>query len=261
LLGVVAATHLVRARFTRGAWTNHIAVGLFAALAILSYNGLSYLKFRTIDGCPLRYNVQYTPERLARIDGRQFHWKNVRYTFDAYFLKPPINLGKNFPYFHLSGLDTGPYPGLKMDMTEPMTGVPYAMPGLFLLTLAAFGHALLPGNRFRTPLLVVLVATVPMALAMFAAIAVSHRYTADFLGLFAIAGAFGLAAVDCGVPRARIAARIVVGTVVAAGVYITFALTLSFQGSMVWGQSKETIERYQRLREKAEQVQRWFHKA
>jgi hypothetical protein len=142
-----------------------------------------------------------------------------------------------------------------------MVSVPYAMPGVFLLTLAAMGHVLLRGHRIRTPLFVLLIATIPMAFAMFAAIAVSHRYTADFLGFFVPAAAFGLAALDCGVPRARLAARVVLSAVVAAGLCTTVGLTLNFQGTGVWGQPKETLDRYQRLREKARQAERWFGKA
>ena len=129
---------------------------------------------------------------------------------------------------------------------------------LFALALAGIVLAAWPGSATRRPVIVVLIAAAPMALAMFAAIAVSHRYTADFLGFFGVVAAFGTAGIDDGAARWRTVARCALGLLAVTGVCITLALTLCFQGTMVWGQPKETLEHYQRLRERAEHAAGWL---
>lgn len=258
LLGIVAATQLGRSLFARQSWRKPLAIGVLATLAIASYNGVSYLKFETVDGCPLRYNVQYikTPDRLAKIDGRQFHLSNVPYSLDAYFRKNTLGVNGNFPYFYPRGFDSDGYPGAKMDMLEPMAGVPYAMPALFALAVFGFLGAVLPGSALRPPLMMLLLAAIPMALALFAAIAVSHRYTADFLGFFVATAALGFAWVDFGVERWRTIARVVIVILALAATAITLGLTLNFQNTIVWGTPKETLEHYQRLRDRVEHATR-----
>jgi hypothetical protein len=83
---------------------------------------------------------------------------------------------------------------------------------------------------------------------------VSHRYTTDFLGYFLSVAAFGLAWVDYGAGQWRTAVRVLLGTLAVLSACITMALTLNFQGTGVWGQPKETIEHYYRLREHVEHV-------
>src|SRR5207249_4711961 len=43
---------------TDARWSE-VAIGLLAIVGVASFNGVSYLKFKTIAGCPLRYNVSY----------------------------------------------------------------------------------------------------------------------------------------------------------------------------------------------------------
>jgi hypothetical protein len=99
-----------------------------------------------------------------------------------------------------------------------------------------------------------------MAFAMFAAIAVSHRYTADFLGFFVPAAAFGLACIDYGIDRWRTIVRVGLGLLAVTSACITLALTLNFQGAIVWGQPKETLEHYQRLRDRVDHATRWLRR-
>jgi hypothetical protein len=141
-----------------------------------------------------------------------------------------------------------------------MAGVPYAMPALFALALLGFIGAVLPGSTLRLPLSILTIAAIPMALALFAAIAVSHRYTADFLGFFVATAAFGLTWIDFGTSPWRTVARVAIGLLATAGIIITLALTLNFQGTGVWGVPKETLEHYQRLRDRVEHVTRWLHR-
>src|SRR5207248_5632660 len=76
----------------------HFAIGLFSVVGVASFNGLSYLKFDTIDGCPLRLNVQYDAARLARIDGKQFHLVNLPVAWETYITQPNFKLDSHFPF-------------------------------------------------------------------------------------------------------------------------------------------------------------------
>ena len=55
---------------------------------LLSYNGLSYFKFKTFDAMPFQYNEQYNAERVARIEGKGVHLSNVPLNLQAYLLRP-----------------------------------------------------------------------------------------------------------------------------------------------------------------------------
>ncbi len=83
LLGVVAAFHLARAwHSSRRLLLPPLVTGALAVLGVLSFNALSYLKFKNFEGAPLRYHVQYHPERLANIAGKNFHVSNFRFNFE-----------------------------------------------------------------------------------------------------------------------------------------------------------------------------------
>lgn len=228
----------------------HLVVGVCAALGILSFNGLSYLKFHTIEGCPLRYNVQYSAARLARIGGKQFHLSNVRFGLDAYVLHPSLHFTKHFPFVETAGAAPNDYPKAKMDIAEPMAGIPWAMPALTLLAIAGVGA--MPSLRadLRYLPIVVWLSAIPAAFAMFAAIAVSHRYTADFVPWLVTAGAFGIAAMERASPKWRI----LLVPACAFSLFVTAALTISFQGEGVWGVPDQVRTRYLQLKERVDHV-------
>src|SRR4029450_6395089 len=85
-------------RKARVAVRRAIAVGVFAVLGLLSLQAVAYWKFGTFNGAPLRYNVQYTPERLARIDGKILHAANLPHNLHAYVLRPSFQAVSRFPF-------------------------------------------------------------------------------------------------------------------------------------------------------------------
>lgn len=249
LLGLVA---LVRATFFSGGANptqrlRTAGIGLLAAAGVLSFNGLSYLKFRTIEGCPLRYNLSYNEARLARIDSRQFHWSNVPFGLDAYLLKPTLGVNPRFPFFYMDGLHPLNYPAAKIDLAEPMAGLPYAMTSLFVLAGLAVVAAFIRRGIFAGTTAMILIAAVPMAVAMFAAIAVSHRYTADFLGCFIPLAAFGLTALDQGRERWHRLALWCALAITFYGAVVTTTLSLQYQAEGVWGVTEQAKENYRRI--------------
>jgi hypothetical protein len=255
LLGCVAAVHLWSQRQAGPrAWLRPIAIGLLSVSGVLSFNGLSYLKFKSFDGAPLKYHVQYHPERLARIDGKNFHLANFRYNFDGYVWRPTFLFRPTFPYFFIEGRNPNDYPRAKIDLAEPTLALPSAMPGLVVLAFAGGLFALVRWPAARRPLGVLAVAALPMTAALFMAVAISQRYTADFCPALLIAAAFGLASAEL-LPRPlHRPLRLGLAGLTLLSLLITAAITLHYQGEGVWGVPQDVTDQYQALRKTVDTV-------
>ena len=253
VVGCVALAHLWRAQkmepFRRWRWRRrHGMVAVLAGLAVLSFNGMSYLKFGTFDGSPLRYSVQYTPERVAKFEGKNFHLTNLHRNLDTYVLQPDFSLRRSFPFFFIETIHFRTYADARMDLEEPTLALPFAMPALFILALAGCGRAWLWAPRLRRPIAVLALAVLPMTLALFAAVVTSHRYTGDFCPVLLACAALGLAVVDAESSRWRAGFQAIITLLAIAGIAITFAISLYFQGEAVWGVPDEERQNYQYLR-------------
>jgi hypothetical protein len=248
LLGCVALNHAITRRRFAPLW-----VGIVAGLGVLSFNAVGYLKFGVFDGCPLRYHVQYTPERLAAIGGHNFHLSNLRFNADSYLWRSNVTLNRHFPYLYLDYLNrTKEYPESKIDYRDPTLAVPYAMPALVFLALIGLvtevrsRQSAVTGNRLRA-LTWVWAAAGPFMIAMLTAVAVTQRYTADFCSFLVPASALGgMSIATCAWHRTMA----IVGLLLAlfSGV-IESTITLHQQRAVVWGippSAKAEYERWQR---------------
>lgn len=229
-----------------------VALPLVCFSGVLSFNALSYLKFKTFDGAPLKYHVQYHADRIDRIEGRNFHLANLGYDFSAYMWRPNFELRPTFPYFYMTGKDPGVYPDSKIDLAEPTLALPYAMPTLVFLAL--FGGMIACGRwpPLRWPALVIFVAIGPMAVALFTAVAVSQRYTADFCPWLIALAAIGLMALESARATWRRLCLALVVPLTLAAMFITVAITIHYQGTGVWGVPDDVKARYQALRKRAD---------
>ncbi len=239
---------------SRSWWRQGVLVAGLAVAGIASFNGVSYLKFRTIEGCPLRLNVQYDAERLARIDGRQFHLSNLRFATFAYLLRPDATLSPYFPYIRLSEADKTKFPEAKIDLMDPMLGFPFAMPALVLASIVGLIVAVRVGGVAREPVGILWLAVLPMGASMFAAIAVSHRYTADFCPFFLVTAAFGIASLGqvASVGRRVLVVLLWAGTLVALP--LSLAVTLHNQGEKAWLVPPAVRAQYASLRWKVDSL-------
>jgi FtsH-binding integral membrane protein len=229
----------------------HLAVAVAAGLGVLSFNALSYLKFRTFEGCPLHLNVQYTPQSLAVLENKNFHLSNLRFNTDAYLLRPSFAVDGTFPYLYRTYIDRRRYPESRMAYRDQTLAMPWAMPGLVALVLLGGLVALRFVPAHRPPLVLLALAAAPAALAMLTAVAVTQRYEADFCPfLFAVA-AFGAASLPA-VPGAL--RRVLVAFLAAfslLGVLVVFALTIHHQREIVWGVPEELRAAYRTFRQPA----------
>jgi hypothetical protein len=225
-----------------------IGIGMLAALCIFSFNGLSYLKFKSFEGAPLKYHVGYQDGRHAAIAGKNFHLSNFRFNFDAYMWRPDFSIEAKFPFVFIRSPQDIVYPGVRIDLFEPTLPMPYSMPALILLSLIAGTFTLAVWPEARSALGVIGVAGSVMAFALFTAVAVSHRYTGDFCPPLILSGAFALHSLErLPVPWRR-ATMIFTAILAVLGIVITIAITLHYQGAVVWGIPNEVKARYESLR-------------
>lgn len=216
------------------------------ALGVFSFNAISYAKFRSFEGAPLRLSQPYGPERLANVDGKSFHRVNVPWGFYCYVLHPNCRFERHFPYLFIGSDRPGwDFPKAKIDLPDYMLACPYSMCGLFLLATIGCSIAVCRYATLRLPILVTWAAILPMALALFAAIAIAQRYTADFCPFLIAAAAFGAVGVESTVRPWISLSRGFLGLVTAVAVFVSLALTFDYQGR--WGPNmpNEILDRYQ----------------
>jgi hypothetical protein len=227
-------------------------IGISAVLGVLSFNALSYLKFQSFEGAPLRYHVEYHPGRLATIEGKNFHATNFPFNSATYFWRSGFELRPNFPFVFMHRPNPDNFPAAKIDLSEPTLSLPFAMPALFLLGIAGSVLAFARWPEARLAIAVLAATATPMTLALLTAVAVSHRYTADFCPPLIIGGAYGLIAAELLRPRVRSAVYLTLALLALASVAITVAITLRYQGEVVWGVSEDILARYRSLRATAD---------
>jgi len=250
LLGCVSIFHIfsLRRQPRLTPLLRPIGVGVLCVIGVLTFNGLSYLKFQTFEGAPLRYSRPYDTERLAKIDGRSFHASNLPSGVYTYLIRPNLHVEPTFPWIY-HGAATPPhfFADAKIDLAEHTNSLPFAMPSLFALAMVGCA-ARCRHTSLRHASLIVGLAALPMSLALFSAVATSHRYTGDFVPFLICAAAFGLAVIAAAPPRWRYLLHSVVALLTALAILQTFAVTLHFQRHLVWGVAEPIRENYQRLR-------------
>ncbi len=242
MLGVVALTG---AFAHRGERRRCLAIAVLSAFGVLSFNAISYAKFRTLEGCPLRLNVQYNAARLARIDGKEFHLSNVPFATYTYFLAPNLLIERRFPWVFLNVSKPGAeFRGAKVDYADKTLALPYAMTGLCVLAVAGVAFAM-RHRPVRRAVAVTWISAVPMIIAMLMAVALAHRYTADFCPFLMAAAAFGVVAFEACGRHVKVAFGTVLVIATAWSIFLNAAITLHYQGAVIWGTPDETRARYQ----------------
>jgi hypothetical protein len=249
-LGAVAAWQgwrEFRARSPRAFARPGLIAGLTAA-GLFSFNLVSYVKFGTFEGCPLRFNVQYSAEQLALLNNRNFHLSNLRFNTDAYLRRPIFGLRGEFPYIYREFIDRREYPESRMAYRDPVLAIPWSMPSLFVLAGLGSVLACILSRTSRLPVAILWAAGMPAVISMLTAVAVTHRYTADFTPFLIATAAFGLIAVETISGRIRSFTRAAVTVFTVVAMAVTIAITLHNQGQEVWGVPEEVRANYAAMR-------------
>lgn len=269
-LGFLAVLALGKAlRRDGGVWRRHVACILGCGAAVGSFNAISYLKFRSPEGMPLKYNVQYDAGRLSRMGGSPVSIHNFTFNLVGYFVAPTVELKKRFPFIFYVGRDPANYVGylngvrfmhqppwvvesLRMDMSEPMAGIPYAMTGLLACALAGYAVAIWSLPRLRRLIWAVTVAAIPSSAILLLAAAESERYTADFCLPLILAAAIGLVGIEANSKLAP--ARYVIGVLMGWSIAANLAITMHFQGREVWGVPDFVHQRYNAIESRVDRI-------
>ncbi|MBI5691110.1 MAG: hypothetical protein HZC55_13560 [Verrucomicrobia bacterium] len=243
-VALVLARREPRARLHRP-----LLLAVACTVAVLTFNGLSYLKFRTFDGAPLHLSRPYDAARLAKIEGKSFHLSNLPFNSYTYLVRPNFRIEARFPWLYLGrGIPGYYFPAAKTDLADETLAFPYAMPGFFVLATLAAAWACVRHPSVRTPVAVAWLGVAPMTLALFTAVATAERYTADFVPFFICAAAFGLVALESAAPRWRTAGRLALGAATLWACLLSVAMALHYQRDSVWGVPEEVRQDYQNLR-------------
>jgi hypothetical protein len=150
-----------------------------------------------------------------------------------------------FPYLVTSSHAPGPGSKAKIDLAEPMLGLPYAMPGLFWLGFVGVVGSFWRCRQLRPMALVLGLAALPMTLALFAAMATSQRYTADFLPFMIGAAALGTITLDAARPAWKSLGRGLFTALTAFAILVSLALALRYQGELIWNIPERVTRNYQ----------------
>ena len=254
LLGGVAVAIALREH--RAGLRRPLLLAIACAAGVLTFTGLSYLKFKTLDGAPLHLSRHYDAARLAKIGGRSFHLSNLPFNSYTYLVRPNFRVERHFPWLYLgSGVPGHFFPAAKTDLADETLAFPYAMPGVLALATIACAWAFARRPAARLPIAITWLAAAPMTLAMFAAVATAERYTADFCPFLLCAAAFGLAALDSAAPRWRAAGLWALGAATLWACLLGFAMALHYQRDSAWGVPEDVRQDYQQLRRR---VDRFF---
>jgi hypothetical protein len=255
--GLFAAGALAAAAAFRGARVRRAREGRgwreagVAALALVaggSFNAVNGLKFGTLEGSPMRLNVQYDAERLARIGHSNFHLVNARFGLETYLGAVPPAFRREFPYVTLQKPRWKEYAGVRIDHVEPTLSLAYSLPWLLAAGLLA-AMALRRHPPLRRPAGAVLLGVLPMALALCLATAHSQRYTADFLPFAVTLGTAGLAVLAGWVPGwRRRATTAALALLTLTALAINAAISLHYQGELGWGVPAEHRQHYEALK-------------
>jgi hypothetical protein len=235
--------------------------GQFTQVAILglgtlgSFMGLNYAKLGTFDAMPLRFHIQYirSPERLEAINGSNFHIENIQPNAAAYFWSFNAELSKAFPYVVERGIDRGMYPKAKIDVAEPILAIPYAMPGLVMMSLIGVLAGAAGGGFCRELLVATGLALAPVMAILLPAIGNSYRYTCDFIPALAMLSMIGMSSIARVPMRRTLIAIICLAT--AAAIAVNLLVGFYYQGVKVWGVPDEAKQRYQAI---AHLFDSWF---
>jgi hypothetical protein len=236
-------------------WGPCALVAILGLGTLGSFMLVSYAKFGTVDAMPLRYHVQFmmVPGRLLRIDGSDFHIENVQPNAAAYFYSFNAKLSTAFPYLVERGVDRSLYPHSKLDLTEPVLAIPYAMPGLTLMSLLGVLAGAARGGIRRQLVIATGLSVAPVAAVLLLAVACSNRYTCDFIPALSVLSMVGMSSTGR-VPMRR-AVIAIIGLATAAAMAVNLLAGFNYQGVTVGNVPDEAIQHYQAI---AHQFDSWF---
>jgi len=204
-------------------------------ICIISLNILSYAKFEDFKILPLKYHLQYSPERLSHFENKLFNVNNIKFNFTTYFLKNKLNITCKFPFIYLAAPKYNDILyGAKMDVIETTEPLYNSMPILFTTSIIGLIYYLLFFKKLRFFVLAIIFGALPLFLSLLTASSVSNRYTVDYLPTMIISSILGLICISKYISNIRYmkSALILFSVII---IIINMNITLNYQRAVVWG--------------------------
>jgi hypothetical protein len=241
---VVSACPYLRHKFDITA-AKFLGISALAVLAFLTFNALSYAKFGTIEGMPLKFNMEFLgdPGRIARIHGSIAHFSNIPTNLHAYFLSFNATFEKHFPFIEDHSQEI--LPGAIYDMNEHILALPYTMPGLVLMAVSAVLAVSFCGDPMRGLTFIALVSAIPFVGALLVTVVSSQRYTADFIPLLSALAAIALSRYSVKRPLVLIICIYFLCALIS--ILVGGLLAIHYQGKEGWGAPGTAVARYQKI--------------
>lgn len=214
--------------------------GAAVTIILISYFGVNYARFHTLDGVPLEYYDFYVqnPRYLEITGGRQLHLENVPTALASYLGFHGLWLGPKFPWLFPSREAT--FIGSpSIILVEGFSTFPVSMPALFALAFLGCAPLLCSNDanvrRLRLP-----------AIALFlgggivlATVALTERYLHDFYPVLIICAAIGISRVEH--HKYLRSATIVIALLAAASIAINCSFALENQRLDAWRDRKSVV--------------------
>jgi hypothetical protein len=165
---------------------------LSIAAAFSSLNLYSYIKFKDFTVLPLKYHVQYTPDRLSRFGSKLFNINNMRYNFTTYFINNKLYIKNKFPFIYYKQPNIrDDLMGAKMDVVEFTAPLYNSMFTIFILSIVGI-FSLLINNKYIFLIYSIILSIFPILIIIVSATSVSNRYSADFLPVMILLSGLGI---------------------------------------------------------------------
>lgn len=184
---------------------------------------------------PIRYHVQYSPQRLARLNGTLMHPELLAFNAANYFDPRHIRLLHRFPYFGL--IQDVEKSSHNLDFVEPYAAFPVAMPALVALSLAGTAAMFYGFGSKNRGYLLILGSALLAGLTLFIFAAISYRYQHDWYPYFflgSLLGASFLARTPPGWARPTAIAGVIAGGVWSICATIGFIIDLQHSALFGW---------------------------
>jgi len=180
---------------------------LFVMLVFGSYLAVTYAKFGTFSGLPVKYHVQYNPQRLAAINGSMFHLNNVSWNMENYFgvagWKLPFADNKARYIRECLIMSKRNHPEASIDGVEAFMSIPVALSALAILSLIGIAGCIRKGRKgLGMTSLSLSTLLGPVTLLFF--VYISYRYYHEYLLWMSCAGAAGICVLRTTISRHKI---------------------------------------------------------
>lgn len=238
--GAIPCRHLLR---------DGILIGSFVAVTVVCYLATNYAKFRTFDGVPVKYYVQYLqdPHRMSITGGQQIHVGNFKTCGVAYFWRPGIQFRRQFPWMFMPR-PTKVYPNAMIDDIEWASTIPSSMPWLFLLWGVGMAGALRGRLRVFRAIRQPMIGLGIGGSLILVTVGLTERYLHDIYPFFVLGAAAGL----CWLLRSHVLVKSFTLLVLACtglfAILANNAFALEYQRDAVWGVPLDRVAQFHRWR-------------